>query len=148
MGANPAEGRGGGRGKLYGLYSTSGAVLWQARVEGRPSALHLQRDDRRDSEAALASLVYRHARSAHFMLSYNPFTGLMLDQTAVSLNLSLAFLLPETAPCTLHTAHCTLHTAHCRQHSVHYTLHTTHLDCTLHFLPCTQHTGHCTHTAV
>ena len=42
MGANPAEGRGSGRGKLYGLYSTSGAVLWQARVEGRPSALHLQ----------------------------------------------------------------------------------------------------------
>ena len=144
MGASPAEGCGGCRGKLYGLYSTSGAVLWQARVEGRPSALHLQRDNRRDSEAALASLVYQHARSAYFMLSYNPITGLMLDQTAVSLNLSLALLLPETTPCTLHTAHCTLHTAHCTLHTAHCTPHTAH--CTMHTADNTVHyTLHTTH---
>ena len=47
-----------GRGKLYRLDSTLAAVLWQeVEVEGRPSALHLQRDGRMDSEAALAGLA-------------------------------------------------------------------------------------------
>ena len=53
-----------GRCNLYGMDSSSGAVVWQGRVEGRSSALHIQRDGRTPSEASLASL--------HFVWSFNP----------------------------------------------------------------------------
>jgi len=89
------------RGKLYGLDSGSGALLWQARVPGKPSALHLQRDGRTDNEAALACLVYRHSRSTHFILAFNPITGVVSSESPVNLELDQALLLPEVADFSL-----------------------------------------------
>jgi len=85
------------RGKIYGLDSGSGAILWQTRVPGKPTALHLQRDGRQDSGAALASIVYKHQRSTHFILSFNPISGSVSTHSPISMDLDQALLLPETS---------------------------------------------------
>jgi len=90
-----------GRGKLYGLDSGNGAVLWQARVDGSPKALHLQRDGRGGADGALACLVFKHHRSTHFVLSFNPVTGAVHSQQPVGFELSQALLLPETSDSSL-----------------------------------------------
>ena len=90
-----------GRGKIYGLDSGSGSVLWQARVDGAPKALHLQKDGRGGAEGALACLVYKHHRSTHFVLSFNPITGAIASNQPVGFDLSQALLLPETPDSSL-----------------------------------------------
>lgn len=85
------------QGKMYGLDSGSGAVLWQRLVPGRGFALHVQRDGLTDSDAAQAALVYRHHRSTYYVLTFNPVTGQVISDEPVGLDLDQVLLLPELA---------------------------------------------------
>ena len=60
-------------GKIYGLDSSSGAVLWQRRIPGDVKALHIQRDGLSEGGSAQASLL--NHRSSYFILTFSLLTG-------------------------------------------------------------------------
>ena len=85
-----------GQGKMYGLESRKGTILWQRMVSGPGKSLLIQRDGRSDINDAQAMLVYRHHRSTFFTLVFNPITGKILSDEPCQLELDQALLLPET----------------------------------------------------
>jgi len=83
------------QGKMYGLDSKTGNILWQKMFPGVGTALHIQRDGRTDNDLAMAILVYRHVRSTFYLLTFNPVTGAVLSDQVSPLELDQALLLPE-----------------------------------------------------
>jgi len=83
------------QGKMYGLDSKTGTILWQKMFPGQGTALHIQRDGRTDNDLAQAVLVYRHARSTFYLMMFNPLTGAVISHQASPLELDQALLLPE-----------------------------------------------------
>jgi len=83
------------QGKIYGLDSRTGSILWQKMFSGDGTALHIQRDGRTDNELAQAVLVYRHVRSTFYLLTFNPLTGAIISDQPSPFDLDQALLLPE-----------------------------------------------------
>lgn len=83
------------QGKMYGFESRKGNLLWQKKFPGEGKSLMIQRDGRSSSEEAQAMLVYKHSRSTHFMLTFNPITGETISEQPCPLDLDQALLLPE-----------------------------------------------------
>jgi len=83
------------QGKMYGLDSRTGNILWQKMFPGEGTALHIQRDGRTDNDLAQAILVYKHTRSTFYILTFNPVTGTVTSDQASPLELDQALLLPE-----------------------------------------------------
>jgi len=82
-------------GKMYGLESKKGNMLWQRKFPGEGKSLMIQRDGRSSSEEAQAMLVYKHSRSTYFMMTFNPMTGEIISEEPCPLDLDQALLLPE-----------------------------------------------------
>jgi len=81
--------------KMYGLDSKSGNILWQMMLSGKGVVLHIQKDGRTDNDQAQAVLVYKHARSTYYLLSFNPVTGTFISDDPAPFELDQALLLPE-----------------------------------------------------
>jgi len=90
--------------KLYGIESISGNILWETMYPGRfdpslpsyqPQTYLLIQKDGRSGDYAQAVLVYKHARSVHYMLTFNPLTGKVISNEPLELVLDQALLLPE-----------------------------------------------------
>jgi len=83
------------QGKMYGVDSKSGTILWQKMFPGVGTALHVQRDGRSDIDLAQAVLVYKHSRSTFFLMVFNPLTGAVIKHEASPLELDQVLILPE-----------------------------------------------------
>jgi len=92
--------------KLYGLESMSGRIVWQARFMGhydstvpahQPQTTLLVQKDGRAGDYAQAVLVYRHARSVHYLLTFDPLTGRVISDEPLPMHPDQALLLPELA---------------------------------------------------
>ena len=90
--------------KMYGVESTSGKLLWQTMFPGvfsrdepsfKQQAHLLIQKDGRSGDYAQAVLIYKHHRSNHFIMTFDPLTGRVKSNEALDLPLDQAFLLPE-----------------------------------------------------
>jgi len=90
--------------KMYGIDSMSGDILWQTMFPGefnptvpfyQPQTFLLVQKDGRAGDYAQGILVYKRARSVHYMLSFNPLNGEVQSNEPTGLVLDQAILLPE-----------------------------------------------------
>jgi len=92
--------------KMYGIESISGEILWQRMFPGefnddlpayQPQTYLLIQKDGRSGDYAQATLVYKHARSVHYMMTFDPLNGAIVSNEPINLRLDQALLLPEQA---------------------------------------------------
>ena len=90
--------------KMYGIDSMSGEIIWQIMFPGsydvnipryQPQTYLLIQKDGRTGDYAQAVLTYKHWRSVHFMMAFNPLTGAILSNDPIHMVLDQALLLPE-----------------------------------------------------